>query len=392
MSRNAASVRPNAQTGTVARLPVSNGRDGASQPGRGRRVRRRVAAIGTAALGFAALAGDAAAGACRPDNGPQNFAFAFDARFTSPDANAHKRVLENAYTWNLGQTYLGTCACNQSFRNVYYSAVTHLAPGYGGTVGGNQTQFYQISRNIQVAFEVFIGGMLQAYVPVPFSMVSNRGTSNGAIVNCWGNNGGVQFESGGRGRLHLMIDRPFVGRVDIPSTRILDVYGVSDPNDPLPATPIATVWMSGRVEVPQNCRIVPGAVTVDFGSLNPGQIAEAGQRPLRPVSTTLQVQCANISEMVSINVSLEAQPSSRQSNALAVIDRDDLAIVVESGGRVVAPRAPGQSPSSDNSIPLQFDVATQRSQFSFDAYPVKFGKSVQPGAFRSLAILKFDFE
>ncbi|MCY1440060.1 Fimbrial protein [compost metagenome] len=189
-----------------------------------------------------------------------------------------------------------------------------------------------------------------------------------------------------------MIDRPFVGQVRIPSTKILDIYGTYYQDDPLPSTPIANVWMSGEVNVPQSCRLEPGVVTIDFDKRSPNEIARIGQPAQQPISRTLQVKCTNISEMVGINLSFEGHPSLVDSDILAVNDRSDLGIVLENNGRVVPPVSPGSTPGKRNNIKLEFNPADQRGQFSIEAYPVRLKEYPTPGEYKSQVTLKFDFE
>ncbi|KVM61191.1 hypothetical protein WJ58_04670 [Burkholderia ubonensis] len=150
--------------------------------------------------------------------------------------------------------------------------------------------------------------------------------------------------------------------------------------------------MSGTVTVPQSCKMRPEVITIDFGKLSQGELTRIGQRPSRVASRTLQIQCNNISEQVAVNVSLEARPSSQQNNAIAVNNRDDMGIVVESANRIIPPVAPGGDLGAQNQIPVEFDPAAQRGQFRIDAYPVKLDNMLRGGKFNSQATLRVDFE
>jgi type 1 fimbria pilin len=360
------------------------------------RSRRAVllSAYATAILLFACPTERVLAGACTADKGTHQFHFPFQATFNDPSENSHQSTMANAHTWNLPSTYSATCICRSgggmdtSTPELYFSAATPLAPGYQGQVNAKTMQFFKVNRNIQVAFEVFIGGNRNEYIAAPFSMEGNRRYERCSYGSIQGND----FASGGRGRLHLMIDRPFVGQARIPSTRVLDVYGTYYHDDPQPSTPMASVWMSGEVNVPQSCRLEPGVVTIDFDKRSAHEIARIGEPAQKPISRTLQVKCNNISEMVGINLSFEGRPSPVDSDILAVNDRNDLGIVLENNGRVVPPVNPGGTPGKRNNIELEFNPADQRGQFSIEAYPVRLKEYPTPGEFKSQVTLKFDFE
>ncbi|BAN46420.1 fimbrial protein [Metapseudomonas resinovorans] len=334
------------------------------------------------------------AGDCTPTGGARQFEFPFSATFTSPDDNAPQRVLANAHAWNLGQNYPGSCTCSRPGvtygSSFIYTTRTDLPAGYSAEVGGQTRQFYQVNRNIQVASEVWVAGQRNAYMPVPLSAVSNLMTVN-RICSTTGITT-TAFASGGMGRLHLMIDRPFIGEVVIPRTRLLDMVGAYEVAPTAAAQPMASVWMSGRVVVPQSCRLAPGQVTtIDFGQLNPGELPMPGQNPRRTVSRVFQVQCENIAQMVSIDLSLEGITHSSEPSALAVNERRDLAIVLRHDGRQLQPVPQNAKPGPEHIIPLTFDQGSQRGEFQLEAYPIKLTPILPPGTFNSQVTLKFDF-
>ncbi|MDH4556135.1 hypothetical protein E8F11_13295 [Pseudomonas sp. BN417] len=344
-----------------------------------------------------AIPGSAFGGQCSPDNGTHSFNFAFNQTFYSPEENRPQMLMPNAHTWDLGQYYKGSCKCskpNSTIPEIFYTAKSDLAKGYTAAVNGVDMQFYKVNRNIQVAGEVLIDGKVTKYVPIPFSSVSNEGTSSGTGFSC--SSSGVMnvtFDTGKKGRLHLMIDKPFIGESVIPKTKLLELRGTVEGTSPSGATPLADVWMSGTVAVPQSCELAPGQVTtIDFGNLNPWELAEPGETPQRTVSRTFNIQCKNISEMVAINLVLEGNPHGVQTNALAVNDRSDLAIILKNSGRIVPPLREFANPKPENLIPLDFNQVEQKTQFELEAYPIKAEKYVDPGEFKSQVTLKFEFE
>ncbi|MCY1218284.1 putative minor fimbrial subunit LpfD [compost metagenome] len=318
---------------------------------------------------------------------PHQNHFDFTQRFTSPEHNAPNTVMPNANVWQL-PLYMATCYCprGQIFRENYYTARTDLKPGRKAVVNGKQLQFYKLNRNLQVAIELWVNGYLNEYVPAPFSSVSNE---ESYAKTC---QVGKEFGTGTKGRIHLMIDHPFVGESTIAHTQLLNVFGDTNPNA-TPTTPIAGVTMTGRVTVPQSCELAPGQVTtIDFDNIQPNTLAVPGAAsPANSRERTFQITCTNISQGVAINLSLESAANAHFPNIFATQGRTDLGIQINNNGRVISPLLPDATPGSANIIPLTLNHAQQTAEFSIEAFPVRTESHVEPGPFEGAATLKFDF-
>ncbi|MBT8767715.1 fimbrial protein [Metapseudomonas boanensis] len=342
-----------------------------------------------------AIPGLAHGGVCSPDSGAPAFDFSFKATFNSPEENSHLKVMPNAYEWNLGRNYPGSCSCSKPGGTIpaefHFTTKTDLAKGYTAAVNGEQRQFFQVNRNIQVASEVWIDGERLQFVPMPLDSLSNLKTGT---FGC-GSDGrvDVHFTTGSKGRLHLLIDKPFIGESVIPRTKLFDLMAIMEGTSATGAPPMVNVWMSGSVVVPQSCQLAPGqAMTIDFGNLTPWELPAPGESPQHTVSRTFKVQCKNISDTVAINLTLEGNHHLEQRNALAVNDRNDLAIILKNDGRIVPPLAENAAPSPSHLIPLTFSQADQSGEFNLEAYPIKTKEHVEPGQFTSQATVKFEFE
>ncbi|WP_280347717.1 fimbrial protein [Pseudomonas sp. BN414] len=318
---------------------------------------------------------------------PHQNHFDFTQRFNSPNDNAPNMVMPNANIWEL-PLYLATCHCpkGQIFRENYYTARTDLVPGNKAVVNGQQLQFYKLNRNLQVAFELWVDGDLREYVPVPFSSVSNL---EDYAKTC---QVGKDYGTGTKGRIHLMIDRPFVGESTISNTQLLEVFGDTHPNAAA-TTPIAGVTMTGRVSVPQSCKLASGQVTtIDFDNVEPRSLAVPGAAsPANSRERTFQITCTNISQGVAINLSLESAANAHFPNVFATHGRTDLGIQVNNNGRMISPLLPDAAPDFANIIPLTLNYTQQSAEFSIEAFPVRTERNVEPGPFEGTATLKFDF-
>jgi type 1 fimbria pilin len=250
-------------------------------------------------------------------------------------------------------------------------------------------QFYKLNSYLQVAVELWIDGQVEQYVPVPFTNYSNRDTQRNPCPSS-----GIEkykFRSGSRGRLHLMIDRPFIGESSIPRTNLVEMIAAIETPNP-GTTPISSVWMSGSVVVPQSCSLAKGQMlTIDLGAVSYSDLTHIGNTPERTESRTFYVECENISESVGVNISLVGPVHPTQRNALAIPDRNDMAIILKNNGRIVPP-VETDATSPETTIPLNFNQQAQRGEFDLEAYPVRVTDEVKYGPYRSSVSVKFDFE
>ena len=338
------------------------------------------------------LGGVASAGVCEPVGTAQKFSFAFNRVFTAPEENAANALYPNAYEWNLGRVYSGRCVCpSRSLpAGTYFTTRTSLVKGVIRTVNGVNVQFYEINRNLQLGTEIYLAGLVKDFRPTPWSSLFNENTGS---FNCSNGYAPVaNFETGSRGRLHLLISRPFVGVINVPEFKVLDVYGSMGDANAVPTRPLVGLFMSMSVTVPQNCKLVPGqSTTIDFGPLISSQLASPGGARQSAVSRNFAIQCTNISAGVRINLSLEGRPHGRDARYLET-SHQNVAVAMESGGKLVPPSVPGALPAGNQLIPIALDYDNLRALFDLIAWPVRMTERPAPGAFQGSATLKFDFE
>lgn len=345
-------------------------------------------------LGAFAVAGVCAPGTSpsEPLGGPQQFRFRFDKVFSDPASNAQGMVYPLAYEWNLGKSYPVVCACNGNGkvpREIRYSTKTELSLGANRPVGGKTIQFYQVNRYLQAGTEIYLAGGTLNFLPTPFVNQSNKDTDS---VECRDGYAINTLGSGARGRVHLLISRPFVGTVQVPEFKVLDMYGsMGTPNEVL-YWPLVSLYMSLSVTVPQNCMLAAGQQTViDFGEIPLSSLPPAGAAGKHAVNRVFHIQCTNISAGVSVHLSLEGRSHGQDPRFLET-SHSDVAIALESGGRLVPPTTPGTTPTSSQLIPIALDFQSLQAQFQLLAWPVRMTGRPAPGPFQGNASLRFDFE
>jgi type 1 fimbria pilin len=316
---------------------------------------------------------------------PHEFSDTLQFGSLDPGENQPGGIIGRGFPWQAAGTYDTMCDCPQGSGYGQWFWTTRMAPppGNTATVEGTQLQFYKITPNVQ------IGGFINFQSSLRQLPITNLVDPTHGVAHCGNDRRTKSF--GQLGVLHVMIDRPFVGVIQVPRTKLFDLYATTAGEAPGPK-PVASFFISGTVTVHQSCQLAPGQETlINFGGITPAQLGTLAGPGSAVVQRTFQVECTHISPSTGLNLSLESSAHPTQPSLLAT-GRNDLGIQVRNQGRVLIPLAFGATPGPMNSFPLIVDHATQRTQFELEAYPVGVLNPVQPGSFSATATLKFDFE
>lgn len=336
----------------------------------------------------------AAAGPCYPSNGTPQFSFSFNKEYNnSAESPAAGTVLPNAYSWDLGSNYEGLCYCQgQSTLEgpMFYTTFSSLPLGETRLVNGVNIQFYRLNDYIQVGTEVHMEGNVRQLLRTPWDRVSNQ------LIQTWKcNSEGMvsvgNFRTGSKGRLHLLISRRFVGTVNVPRTSLVSIFGSNQHREAPLFLPMAELFMSVSVTVPQSCTLAEWQpTTFDFGTLSPADVASPNEAAKNAVSRSFWIQCSNIGAGVKINLSLEGRPSSNPFYLSS--SHPDVALGLASDGRRVFPTQPGLAPTGMQLIPFQYYPQFQGGELKLEAWPVRMRPLPAPGAFQGSATIRFDYE
>jgi type 1 fimbria pilin len=305
--------------------------------------------------------------------------FIYNANFgtvtiTNPANNKTGYVVNNAYQWNLGQTYLATCSCSSSNRETYFTTTTVLPIGHN-----DGRQFYKINDYLEITTEVYIGGYLGRYLNTPINYITSEVTSP-----C---NEPSSYSTGSSGRLSLYIAKPFVGSSSF-STTVFSLYGTSNAGDALGPYPLSEVHITGSVVVPQNCTINAGqAITVDFGTMGSSSFKTAGEKPTGMTDKTFNVpiKCANVDGSANLALRVTATTAAGNPTAIASDNADVGVVVTSEQGNVLTPN------NTSSEVPFNVDSSGNAS-VTLKAYPISTtGNKPKEGLFTALATLVIDF-
>ncbi len=316
-------------------------------------------------------------GWCSPKTGtPTEYSYNFGA-FTVSEAskNTAGTSFPDAFTWDLGANTVAVCDCDSSFTVSYFETKTGLAVSHTDGV----LTYYSINEYFSVATETYISGGIKSYIPTPWDNQSNEGTS------AWGCVNGENIGTGNKGKLSLYIDKPFVGTINIPSTKIYSLYA-STVSGSFGGTPLSELYISGQIIVPQTCSINAGQiVTVDFGSFMSGEFKNKGQMPAgyTPKTITVPIKCNGMDANASLTLRFQAEASADEPAAVKTSNDDVGVQITDDSGKVIEPNS--------GLIPFQLDDNLQAT-VTFHAAPISTtGNAPAEGTFSATAYIRVDF-
>ncbi|AID27591.1 long polar fimbrial protein LpfD [Salmonella bongori] len=328
-------------------------------------------------------------GPCSPNGGTHEFSANISQTITDTSRNVSGGIFPDFYSWSLSGGYRGTCECPPGTEgmSIYYSAKSPLTPGH--TEGTDQ--YYVVDSHIQVNTKIWVAGG-HGLSAVPFTNLDVL-AGNGRVA-CDVDGVPVTFVTGSTGSMSLYINKPFVGQLDIPSTKIAELYA-SKKASVYGSTPMASVYLSGQITVPQGCELSSGStLEIPFGEFKAsdfkdrkGQVAKNATK----FTKELQFKCTNISDGVKIFLRIEGMPNANDSNAIDMGNPDIGAVIEGDNGNILVP--------NDTSVNQELDVSglvdgTHRTaSTTISAYPISTtGKLPTAGKFEGIATMSIDVE
>lgn len=328
-------------------------------------------------------------GPCTPDT-THSFSATLEKTITDTSKNASGSVFSDFWSWDLGGSYNAVCDCpagtDKSY--VYYKTTSSLP--LGQVVSGRQ--YFIVNDNIQISTDVWIQGEVQDYVPVPFTDKSNESANRGSC-DVDPEDSGI-FTTGSKGKLSLYINHPFVGELTIPGTNIMDLFGTRKPGF-YNATPMASVFFSGHIIVPQGCELSSGStLEIPFGEFKASDFTD--RKGLIPKNATkytkeLQFKCTNISDGVKIFLHIEGMPNANDRNAIDMGNPDIGAIIEGENGNILVPN--DSNVNQQLKVSERIDETHRVASTLLSAYPISTtGKAPAAGEFEGIATMRIDLE
>lgn len=327
-------------------------------------------------------------GPCTP-SATHSFSAVLEKTITDTSENASGTVFPDFWSWDLGGAYQGTCECPAGTDTslVYYKAVPSLSFGHNQS----SRDYFIINDNIQISADIWIQGDRNDYFTVPFSDEDNNLIGR---TNCDVDGSSVGFGTGNKGKLSLYIHHPFVGEMTIPNTKIVDLFATRK-RGVYGSTPMASVYFSGHIIVPQGCELSSGStLEIPFGEFKAsdfkdrkGQIAKNATK----FTKELQFKCTNISDGVKVFLHIEGMPNANDSNAIDMGNPDIGAVIEGANGKILVPN--DASVNQELSVSPLVDETHRTASATISAYPISTtGKLPAAGEFEGIATMRIDLE
>lgn len=314
----------------------------------------------------------AATGWCTTVGGTKIYNFPFVKQYDNPADNKAGMYFHQTYQWNLAANYAANCDCTTPAITYYRTVVPS---NLTATRDFDGLHFYSLNKYLEVATELWIGGLRGEHVATPFNNEGNDFVSACSGVTNW--------ISGANGYVSLYFTRPFVGQVVIPNTKILDLYGTKVSGS-YGGMPMSSVYMSGSVTVPQSCEINAGQViNVNFDNIMSNDIKTKGDiaNGFTPKVVNMTLACNNISNGVVVSLSFSGEPASGDPTALKSYDNTDIGVRVRDANNNIV------SPNNGN-LPVTFDYSSQTGTSSMTLAPMNVtGNTPALGRFNAVATI-----
>lgn len=319
-------------------------------------------------------------GWCQTKGGPQTLSYSFDVTIEDfNNAEAGKQI-NDVYDWNIPGSFSVICDQQPGTElETFFMAKADLPLSHTDANGA----FYKVNEYLSAQTQIYIynsTGGNGGYHYVPFNDVGNRGkTDHSDYTTGWG--------SGTKGKVNLYIDRKMAQTTTISPIVIANLYA-SMQKGSYGSEPIAQIFMSGTITVPQSCVINSGTnISVPFGNIYASDFTTKGEKPtgIKAKTFSIPVKCSNISSSANLTVRFVGTSSPDLPDALQSTNKDVGFLIRNSSGQVLTPGT-GVIPFTLNN-----DIDEQ-AEITVTAEPVSTtGKMPDEGEFQAIAVIRVDF-
>ncbi|MFD3248475.1 fimbrial protein [Rahnella aquatilis] len=318
--------------------------------------------------------------------------------------NEYMKAQENAvgqtydHTFNAGQQgYQIMCNCTDS--DVDTDAILILYTLKSSLPAGHTNNYYKINDHLDVMTSISIPKTSEPVI-VPTNKISDatRHRDKDGTGICPQQSTQDTLTTGSEGNLSFYVTKPFVGQLEIPRTAVAEVYATSatsSSNSTKSTVPVAIVYVSGTITVPQSCEINKGEIiSVDFGSIGASKFTRLKQPPenYRPNTFDIVYDCTQ-----------NGLPVIPSGNKLTMtLEADDVVDQYYLVGRRrtkdnVADIGITVLDSSGISIPFRNGILPMNQsgegKVTLSAYPINLvGGTLDTGEFSGVATLKIDIK
>ncbi|WP_323908508.1 fimbrial protein [Aeromonas veronii] len=266
-----------------------------------------------------------------------------------------------------------------------------LSPG--DVIRKNERDFLIINDYFALAFEVMVGGKVNEYKKVSSQSIwySNQDVKSKKFDE------NAQFtsstiDSGTKGRVYLLILKPFIGAQVIPRRKVIQIkaaLGLPEES----AQEFADVFVEGTITSNASCDCTENNYTINFGEMSAGDIVTLDEIESSQVHKyiTLSANCSPSLASSAMVISMISDVSD-SDNRLFKTNNAGVGIAVKSNEKLVYPRPSiTHTPSKEQIADL--DNQGNIKQALFKVVPIRYIKNDKvDGAFTATATLQIDFK
>lgn len=204
-----------------------------------------------------------------------------------------------------GNAYQIDCTCGASDKvNMYYHVISILSQT------GAQSGYYRLNDNLDIKTEVDDIPGATAITPLNTKPIKENGsygigsTKGSVCQDDPAKTHAAPVTIGANTRLTLYVTKPFLGELIIPDTHIASIQAGWSDTTTFPSLntleDIAELHISGRITVPQSCKINQGdIIQVDLGLIKASHFTTKDRMPdgYTPVSFDINYDCGDISSI-----------------------------------------------------------------------------------------------
>ncbi|EEZ4384125.1 MULTISPECIES: fimbrial protein [Escherichia] len=231
-------------------------------------------------------------GICTSDNGVFHSTLNFSGYLITANQNKVGSIFNTRVT--NGASYPGHCHCDTGnigrYPYIYYTARINDALSYAGV--HSSLNYYNLNPNLDVGIAIDILGV--GMVNAPFEYQANRPSTS---YDC-SRTSPLNVSSGATAQIYFYIKKTFAGKIVIPETRIVSLYGTISRDTPVDySQPMADVYIRGDITAPQSCEINSlQPIYFDFEDIPAADFSSVAGSAVttHKITKTVTIECENL--------------------------------------------------------------------------------------------------
>ncbi len=326
-------------------------------------------------------------GICTADNGTFHSSLDFTGYTITAAQNTAGTTFNTVIT--NGASYPGHCHCDTGtigeFPYIYYTAKINEALASSGAHSG--LNYYNLNPNLDVGMAIDILGV--GFVNAPFEYKPNK---PGQLYKC-SRTDPLTISSGAKAQVYFYIKKTFVGKVTIPLTLIVKLYGTISDDTPVDySQAMADVYIHGDITAPGSCNINGiQVINFDFKDIPASYFSSTKGTPVmtHKITKTVTIECQNMGPASTNDISTSFYATEPNSdNSMVVTSNPDVGVKIYNKNDTEININGGELPTDMGETNY---LGKKTGSVTFSAAPASLtGARPAPGQFNATATISFE--